>query len=541
MKLKKLVCLLLSLVLILALLSACGPKTPADSKPENTNPEGSKSEEQTGVKRGGTLLIGMAAEPITLKPNGKTDSNFALIAPLLFHKLMTFTATSKVVPDLAESVETSDDGLTYTFRLPAGVKFSDGQPLTSEDVKFSLEEIVSQKGQAADSLACIEKIECPDEQTVAITLSAANAGFLETLGYDGVYILPKHVYEGKDWMGADGMQEPVGSGPFKFNKWDSGVSFSVVKNENYYKGPDLPYLDGITYSFIADVDTALQAFQNGELDIMGLIPSDAAVKTLLEDPKYNCYYNMYPSRFYIGFNQEKAPFDDINFRMAVAQSIDIDDLIKKAMVTCCVKAKGYFSPLYDWANDPSVTIPEYNLEEAKALMEKTGLTKDADGFYCHVTLDTYNYEPFPSMTQVIKSQLAEIGIDVTINMMEYAAWDEKVCQEHDCEMSVIGTYMGPDASNFAPHITTGGYFNYLNYSNPKVDELMEQGASKDTEAERAPYYQEVCRILREEMPVVFIGEWVAYTPIPTYVHNYPLADEVKDKVGTSDFSTTWME
>ena len=537
---KKLLSLLLCLVLAVSMLAACsggGGNEGGGSQGGSETP----SETPSDVTPGGTMLIGMGAEPITMNPNGKVDSNFSIMAPLMFNKLMTITATGKIVPDLAESYEIGDDDVTYTFKLPAGVKFSDGEPLTSEDVKFSFEEIVKQGGQAAGSLSGIESIECPDETTVVIKLSAPNASFLGSLGYDGVYVLPKHVYEGKDWLDKDGMQEPVGSGPFKFSEWKTGVSFSVVKNENYYKGPDLPYLDGITYSFISDVDTALQSFQNGELDIMGLLPSEASTKTLMADPNYNCYVNMYASRFYLGFNMDKAPFNDVNFRQAVARAIDIDDLINKAMTTTCVKAKGYFSPLFDWANDPAVTIPEFDLEEAQKYMEATGLEKDADGFYCHVTLDTYNYEPFPSMTQVIKAQLAEIGIDVTISTMEYAAWDEKVAQKKDFEMTVVGGYVGPDVSNAAPHFTTGGYFNAMNYSNPEVDDLMAKGAAAVKQEERAPFYQQVCQILKDDMPMVVIGEWVAYTPVPAYVHNYSLSDEVKDEIGTSDLSLCWME
>ncbi len=522
MKIKKMTALLLCLILALGMFSACGKK-------------------DADAKSGGTLLIGMAAEPITLNPNGKVDSNMGIIAPLLFSKLMTVTATGKTVCDLAESYELSGDHLSYTFHLPANVKFSDGQPLTSADVKFSFEEVVKQSGQAADALLAIKTIECPDAQTVVITLNEPSASFLGSLAYDGVYILPKHVYEGKDWLGADGMQTPVGSGPFKFNKWDSGISLSVVKNENYYKGPDLPYLDGITFSFIADVDTALQAFQNGELDIMGVIPSDAAIKTLMVDSRYNCYYTMYASRFFIGFNLDEEPFNDINFRMAVAQALDIDDLITKAMSTCCQKAGGYFSPLFDFANDPNVKLPAFNLDEAKASMEKTGLTKGSDGFYCHVTMETYNYEPFPSMSQVIKSQLAEIGIDVTINMMEYGAWDENVRQNRDFQMTVIGTYVGPDVAGFAPFITTGGAWNLADYSNARIDELMAEASTKITDEERAPYYQEVCQILNTDLPMVMIGEWGAYTPIPSYVHNHPLSGEMKDSVGTSDFSQTYTD
>ena len=536
MKKRALVCFLIACFVVMTALTGCGG-TSGGSSPAPANEE----TPDDGITRGGTLIQGMGAEPITLNPDGKGDSNFSIVAPLLFNKLMTITSSGRIVCDLAESFDVSEDNLSYTFHLPAGVKFSDGEPLTSDDVKFTFEEILKQSGSASTSLACIDKIECPDDNTVVITLSAVNASFLGSLGYDGVYILPRHVYEGQDWMGDDGMQEPVGTGPFKFNEWKKGVSLSLVKNENYFKGPDLPYLDGVTYSFIADVDTALQSFQNGELDVMGLIPSDAATKTLMEDPKYNSYVNMYASRFYLAFNMNEKPFDDINFRLAVAHALDIDDLITKAMSTCCVKAESYFSPLFNWANDPNTKIPEFNLDTAKEYMEKTGLTKDSDGYYLHITLDTYNYDPFPSAAQVIKAQLAEIGIDVTINMLEWAAWDEQVAQNRNFQMTMTGGYIGPDVSNVDAHIVTGGYFNVSGYSNPRVDELMAQGVGVVTEEDRAPYYQEVCRILAEDQPMIMIGEWVGYTNIPTYVHNYPLADEVKDEVGTSDFSTTWME
>lgn len=537
---RKLLSIAACIALTVGLLAGCG------GSPEEGSAEkkaGSDRQSASKPTPGGTMLIGMGTEPITLNPDGKSDDNMSTIAPLLFSKLMKVTGTGDIVCDLAESYEISEDGLTYTFKLPENVKFSDGKPLTSDDVKFTFEEIISQGCFAADSLSAVSTIECPDEQTVVITLSHIDAAFLGSLGYIGTFILPRHVYEGQDWMGDDSMQEPVGSGPFVYDKWDSGISFSVKKNENYYLGPELPYLDNITYSFIADTDTALQAFNNGELDILGVIPSDAVIESLMDNPAYKICTNMYTSRFYIGFNMEEEPFDDINFRMAVAHGIDIDDLIQKAMKTCCVKAETYLSPMFSWAcnEEDSARISEYDKEKALAYMEKTGLKKDSDGYYCHVSMDTYNYEPFPSAAQVIKSQLSDIGIDVTINMLEYAAWDESVAQNHNYQMTVVGGYVGPDVSNVADRIITDGYFNFMGYSNPELDQLMEDGLKAVTEEKRAPYYQKVCQILRDDMPMIMIGEWVAYTPIPAYVHGFPLDDDMKDKAGTSDYVRTWME
>lgn len=532
---KKLWSILVCIAVTASLIAGCGDKK-----------DGKSAEKDSGapeVTAGGTLLIGMSAEPITLNPDGKSDDNMSTIAPLIYSKLMKVTGTGEIVCDLAESYEISEDGLEYTFVLPENVKFSDGEPLTSDDVKFTYEEIIRQGCFAADSLSAISGIECPDDRTAVIRLGHTDAAFLGSLGYIGTFILPRHIYEGKDFMGDDSMQEPVGSGPFVFDKWESGISFSVKKNENYYLGPELPYLDGITYSFIADTDTALQSFQNGELDVLGIIPSDAAIESLMDNPDYKMCTNMYTSRFYIGFNMEEEPFSDINFRMAVAHGINIDDLISKAMKTCCVKAETYLSPMFAFAcsEEESAKVPEYNKDKALEYMAETGLKKDADGFYCHITMDTYNYEPFPSAAQVLKAQLADIGIDVTINMLEYAAWDEKVAQNHNFQMTVVGGYVGPDVSNVSDRIVTGGYFNFMGYSNPELDRLMEEGLSAVTEEKRGPYYQQVCQILRDDMPMVMIGEWVAYTPIPNYVHGFPLDDEMKDKAGTSDYVHTWVE
>lgn len=537
---RKLLSVLLSLALAAVLLAGCGK--PAD-KGSGEDKGSTDTNGASEVTPGGTMLIGMGTEPITLNPDGKSDDNMSTIAPLIFSKLMKVTGTGDIVCDLAESYEISEDGLEYTFRLPENVKFSDGEPLTSDDVKFTFEEIVRQGCFAAEKLSAISQIECPDDQTAVIRLNRTDAAFLGSLGYIGTFILPRHIYEGQDWLGDDSMQEPVGSGPFVYDSWNSGISFSVKKNENYYLGPDLPYLDNITYSFISDTDTALQAFNNGELDVLGVIPSDAVIESLMENPNYKICTNMYTSRFYIGVNMEEEPFNDINFRMALAHGIDIDDLIEKAMKTCCVKAETYLSPMFSWAcsTDESALIPEYDKEKALAYMEAAGLKKDSDGYYCHVTMDTYNYEPFPSTAQVLKAQLADIGIDVTINMLEYAAWDESVAQNHNFQMTVVGGYVGPDVSNVADRIVTDGYFNFMGYSNPELDQLMADGLTAVTEEKRAPFYQKVCRILREDMPMIMIGEWVAYTPIPTYVHGFPLDDDMKDKAGTSDYVHTWME
>ncbi len=536
MKKVKLMVLLLSLTVVFTLFTGCG-KT-------KTNDDPGKNPAQTGgIKKGGTLVLAQSAEPITLIPDGKPDDNDIMLEQNVFNRLLKTNNNQEVILDLATEYKVSDDGLSYTFKLPQNVKFHDGEPMTSDDVKFTFDEIIKQKAFASTTLATIKEITCPDDYTVVFTLSKVDAGFLGNLAYNGTSILPRHVYEGLDWMGKDSMVTPVGTGPFKYSEWNKGINMIFVRNDNYYLGPDLPYLDKIVISFIPDANTAMQSFYNGELDVLGIIPPSTEYDKLLSSPEITADKVIYPSRFYVGFNMAKAPFDDVNFRLAVAHAIDSDDMINKALKNIGMKATEYMSPLYSWAvnKDENAKVPAYNLDKAKEYLAKTSLKPDANGVYLKVTVDTYNYEPFPDLVQVLKDQLGKIGIDVTINMLEYAAWDEKVSVNKDYTMALTGGYQGPEASNLADRIVTGGYMNFLNYSNPEVDRLMAEGANLPTFEQRAPKYKEAQAILAKDVPMVLISEWLGYIPYMSYVKGHPASADAVEKTAFGEMTYCWID
>ncbi len=534
---KRLFTLVLALTMVLTLLAGCGAdggQAPASGGPDSA---------PDGVKTGGTILIGQSAEPITLNPNGKTDGSMDIIAQNVFSRLMKTNNNEEVIPDLATGYTVSEDGLTYTFTLPENVKFHDGEPLTSDDVQFTFETILEQQCFAATSLANVESVTCPDEYTVVFQLKQMDARFLCTLAYNGVYILPRHVYEGQDWMGDDSMQTPVGTGPFRFSEWQKGVSITLERNPEFFRGPELPYLDSVIYSYIADANTAMQSFYNGELDVLGIIAPSSELENMQNNSALINFKTIYPSRFYLCFDMTRAPFDDLNFRLAVAHAIDSDDIVKRAMGGIGQKATTYVTPLYAWAcnTDPEAAVPAHDLDKAKSYMEQTGLTKDAGGFYLHLELDTYNYEPFPDMSQVIKNQLAEIGIDVKINMLEYAAWDEKVAQQKNYDVTLYGGYQGPDVAAISEFLGTSGMFNFGSYSNPEVDELLAQGASQPTNEQRAPYYKELQAVLAQDVPIILISEWLGYSPAYSYVKNHPYSDEAVGKCAYGEYTYCWLD
>lgn len=543
MKRTKLIALILVLTMVITLVSGCakGPESSTSSQTPSQQPE---SPAQTGgIKRGGTLVLAQSAEPITLNPDGKPDDNDIMLEQNVFNRLLKTNNNQQVILDLATGYEVSEDGLRYTFYLPKNVRFHDGEPMTSDDVKFTFEEILKQGGFASSMFTSIKEITCPDDYTVVFTLDKIDAGFLGNLAFNGTSILPRHVYEGLDWMGKDSMVTPVGTGPFKFSEWNKGVNMVLVRNDDYYLGPDVPYLDKIVISFIPDSNTAMQAFYNGELDVLGIIPPSTEYDRLLSTPDITADKVIYPSRFYIGFNLAKEPFNDINFRLAVAHAVNVDDMINKALKNIGMKATEYMSPVFAWAvnKDPEAKVPEFDLEKAKEYMVKTGLKPDSNGVYFKVTVDTYNYEPFPDLAQVMKDQLAKVGIDVTINMLEYAAWDEKVNVNKDYSMALTGGYQGPEASNLGDRVVTGGYLNFLNYSNPEVDRLMAEGASLPTFELRAEKYKEVQAILAKDVPMVLISEWLGYIPYWSYVKGHPASADAVEKTAFGELTYCWID
>ena len=492
-----------------------------------------------GVKTGGTLLMSAAAEPTNLNPNGNYDANNGYLIQNVFNRLIKTNSMQQILPDLASNYEVSGDGLQYTFHLLENVYFHDGEKFSSDDVKFTLEYIMENSTFMVDSLANIKSIDCPDDNTVVINMTTIDASLLYNLAYQGTFILPRHVYEGKDWAGADAMQTPVGTGPFIYDSWDRGSRITLIRNPNFFLGAELPYLDKVIFAFIADATTAKTAFMAGDYDILGVFTSTDFME-MRNHGSIDMEVNIYPSRFIVEFNMATAPFNDVNLRRAVSYAINNDEMMTIALKEVGLEAKHFISPLYEWAVDSSVTLPEYDLEKANQLMAETGLTKDANGNYLSVTVDTMNYAPFPDVAQVFKSQMAKIGIDVTINMVEYALFDEKVVRNKDFVIGITSDYQGPEVSAISGSIASDGYNNCTGYNNPAVDKLLTDALNLASFEERAPLYKQVQKHMQEDLPYYIISEWVGYFPHWDYVINHPGNESARDKTNNYEFTYTWL-
>lgn len=505
--------------------TACGGKTNNSTEPE-------KNEAQGKVQEGGTFVVSASADPTSFNPNYKGDDNLWPIAQNMFNRLYKLGPNSEITPDLATSYDFSEDGKTLTFHLHEGVKWHDGEDFSSEDVKWTYETAIKEEWFKAASLASIDTIECPDDNTVVFNLKSADVTIVPKLAWYGTFILPKHLYEGQDSGKCDAaLNHPVGTGPFKFESFEPGVGTTLVRNDDFFG--DKPILDKVIFAIYADQDSAYQAFLNGEIDYLGTGVPVANVGELDDNDDYRVFQALWINRTYVTFNFSDPDFGKTEVRKAIQLGIDRQGIFDR-VGGAGKKADTYVSPLMTDYVDEKYVQPDRNVEEAIKFMESAGYKKDADGFYLHATMDVFESGNFADMAQIIKANLAEVGIDITINLMEYAAWSEKVMQNKNFSITMLAGYQGPDVSGLAGRIGTGQSSNVGGYSNARVDELLSLSDSEPDTAKRAECYSEIQSIMNDEVPMILLLDNGTKFPVTNRISGSPY-DEA-DKCASEEFT-----
>lgn len=535
---KKFVALVLAMAMLLSL-AACGggntDTTAAAGGNEETQAAGGDETQPAAaagdVVPGGTFVIGEGGDPLSFNPDYKGDDNLYPIAQNIFNRLIKLTNQDQVIPDLAESYEFSEDGLTLTFHLHEGVKWHDGVDFTSEDVKWTYDTIINEEWQYAGTLSSIDSIECPDANTVVMHLKTADVTIISKLGWYGTFILPKHLYEGQDPMTCDAaLKNPVGTGPFKFESYEVGVGTTLVRNEEFWG--DMANPDKLIFAIYTDEDAGYQAFLNGEVDYLYSVPA-ANIGDLDGDPDYRIFTALWQNRTYLTFNFDDPDFGKVEVRRALQLAIDRQGLFDRVGGGGAV-ADTYVSPLQTDYVDMNYVQPDHNIEEAMKLLEDAGYTKDADGFYIHATLDVFESGNWGDYAQIIKANAAEAGIDLTVNLAEFAAWQDKVMVNGNFQVTMLAGYQGPDISGLAGRIKSDGATNLGGYNNARIDELFTLSDAETDVAKRAEYYSEIQKIMSEEIPMILLIDNGTVYPVKNTLVGTPY--DVPDKAAASEFT-----
>lgn len=529
--------LLVTLMLIGAL-AACtnnqnqDPATPTGSnatEPSNstTDPTGNSTTPSGGDK---TLIVPISSDPPHFNGNAAQTAG-GTPAVNIFSSLFRRSVSGVMIPVLVDTYTVSEDGLTYTFNLHSDITWHDGTAFTADDVKFTYETHIREKGQNVEYVEMIDTIDCPDANTVVMHLSRVNAPMINVLTH---YILPKHLYEGTDWLDNPANQSPVGTGPFRFVEHKKGVSITVEANDDYFKGR--PQVDRIIFKVIPDENTLVQAYLNDEIDVIDLSAavSPAAMPSLEAAPNTMIETMISADRQYMITNLDKEPWSDVRVRQAVAMAVNRQEMVDKAHKGYAEVAEGFYTPAVSWAYTDDFKLPAFDVEGAKQLLDDAGFTPDANGVRikeCEIVI--FQFAVFSDMARIVQANLKEIGIECTITTLEYAAWDER-CASGQFDIAIIGGYHGPDPEVMRIRIGDGGVLNYMNYNNPEVEDLLLRGSSTSNQDERAQIYYDLQRVMSEDLPVIPLTEWCYIVVTKDYVQNHYVYE--KETAGSSEYT-----
>lgn len=522
------------LLLTSLLLIACSDSSDSDQS-KSTNNNGVAAGEP---KEGGTIVVGLEGDPLDFNPNATGDDFAYNIHQNVFNRLMKLNNNQEIIPDLAKEYEYSEDGLELTFHLHDNVTWHDGESFSSEDVKFTFDTIISEKGQASGSLTAIDEVTTPDENTVVFHLNRKDSSLVGALSWYGIFIMPKHIYEGTDWTTNPANQNPIGTGPFKFVEHNKGVNITLERNEDYWG--DVPFLDRVIFSIIPDANTAIQALNNEELDILGITPPFSEMEGFKTNPQFDYGEVIWPSRFQIAFNLEDEKFSDLKVRQAVSYGIDKEEIIEKALKGNGMASKTAMVPAYEAVLNTDDAFPDTDVEKARELLEEAGYSADSNGMYFSTTFDVFSGEPYEDIATVIQENLSKVGIDVSINIMEMAAWSDKVWDSKNYEFAMLAGYQGPGPGGLFGRFASDGSMNIYNYSNSELDDALIEAFAQVSDEDSAPYYKDAQKIIVEDLPMVPISEWMMVDPYQSYIEGHPMSDEAIGKTGFYEYTYVWI-
>lgn len=427
-----------------------------------------------------SVTIGMTLEPPTLDPtSGAAQAIREVVLQNLFEGLVAMDRTGRIVPALAESWTISTDNLTYRFKLRPNARFHDETPFSSRDVKFSFERAVAPDSTNAQRwiFAPIAAIETPDPVTVIIRLKQPTANFVYGLAWgDAIIVSPA--------TAADNKTKPIGTGPFKFARWNRGDRLEFERNDGYWG--QKPALAKAVFRFISDPQAQVAALRAGDIDAFTNLSAPEAIPQLKADPKLKVTLGKTEGEIILAMNNGKAPFSDVRVRQAISHVLDRKTIALGVYGFDLDYIGSHFSPLHPAYVDLTQTYP-VDLAKAKSLLAAAGFP---NGFQCSLRLPPPAYARRGG--EIIAALLAQVGITAKIEPLEFPQWLERVFRGKDFDLTVIAHTEPLDIGNYA----RDDY--YFQYRNPEFKALIGKIDATVDETERNKLYGEAQRLLTRD-------------------------------------------
>ncbi len=500
---------------------------------------------------GSSIIIGQSSEVANLNPMIQPRTPDTNVQNMIYSYLVVPDDKLNYVGDLAENWDISDDGTVYTFHLKENVKWHDGEPLTADDVVFTLTSLASpdytggsegrvmsivgaadyQKGNA-DSVAGIKKI---DNLTVEISLVSHDASFLSNM-YTS--ILPEHILKDvspANWGKDDFNRAPIGSGKYKFVEWKPGQYITLVRNDDYYG--QKPSIQNVTVQFGAET-TLVAALMNGEIDVLYNLPA-SEVQNVESMPNSSCYNYEMMTVSYIGLNQLVPELSDLRVRKALAHGIDKQTIVDTVYGSDAAYVCDDVFPANHWSHSEDVEVYDYNPEKAKSLLEEAGYVMNAStGYYekngkpLHLTFDIASSTDGKAAATLIQQNWKEIGVEMEIIEQDFStlaftkllpgdATEETTADSFQCYSLGFGVEADPQEYNEYFSTSTGaGSWNFIHYSNPEVDQLFKDQLLMDNPEERAQCFHKIADQISKDVPWIPLYNKAGLTGLSNRVQDF---------------------
>jgi peptide/nickel transport system substrate-binding protein len=445
--------------------------------------------EQSADNKNKEVTYATTSEPIGLSPIGTWDgvSNKAIVQ--IYERLFMYNPeTGEIEPHLAESYETPNE-TTWVIQLKKGIKFHDGTPFNAEAVKHTFETFIDPKtaSPGASTLSMIDSIKTDGEHTVIITTKTPTPTFLNTLSAVNSSIVSP--------TAKNLMQHPVGTGPFKFEKWTKGEQITLKRNEDYWNGK--PDIQTLNFLVVPEMSTALSMLQTGKVQLAdGLnaqnlkrVKGMKSVDLIKEKGTYAYFFSV---------NHEKEPMNELPFRQAIAHALDLESY-RNQLGGTGYKSTGLFGPSVAGYDSFIEDIGyQYDPEKAKHIIKEHGYDK------YQLKILTASRDEYMEMAEIFQAQLSEVGLNIKIESMEWGSF-LSTTSNGDFDLYILGTTnaaAGVDNLYNNIHSKNIGSSNRMRYNNSVFDKLIEQAKTEFNNDKRQELLNAAHRKIIEDVTVI---------------------------------------
>jgi peptide/nickel transport system substrate-binding protein len=464
-------------------------------------------------KKGGSLVVSLDADAATLNPITTQVNETYWVSNQIFDTLLRYDKNFNPTPGLARSWTISPDGKTYEFTLAQNVKWHDGTPFTSADVRFSYQTLGPKYNPNYRTVfKNLSSIDDSNPGKVVLRFSQPSGALLSYLGDPNFNILPQHVFSQGDARTNPANSNPVGTGAFKLKEWVRGDHITLVRNENYWEA-GLPYFDQVTFQITPNAPAATSALERGDIGfvLIQIQPVDAKRLSgssnlkVLSPSVLARTLNLWP-------NLRNAPLNDLKVREALSLAMDRARMVRDIAFGSTNPARspiGSKSPYFD----SSLPVLNRNVQKANQLLDDAGRKKGSDGTRFALKLRVVaSVDQFVKTAQIVKENLADVGINVNIVAAETSTTLDLLFNKWDFDLGVYSMPLGPEPNlqwsqwYGSESINHAAFSNAEGYSNPEFDSLVTQSQLTVDKGARTKIYDKLQQTVMKDLPSIPLWE-----------------------------------